>query len=170
MCSRSKFFMFICSVLVALVAMLARAADDAVVTYPVTVDYGQSLEEMIKGGGHDVTNDDITADNFPIVGEGQTKVDALLLHFDRSITAKNVVKKMEEMGLRPATLPELVAYSAKHWKRGQLLVVALGSVWEDPNGDRYVPCLLRSNPLRHLDLDSWEGAWGEEAHFLAVRK
>ena len=50
--------------------------------YPVIVDYELSLDDMIKVGRYDVVKDDITAENFPVSGEGQAEKGIVLMPFD----------------------------------------------------------------------------------------
>src|ERR1700677_339132 len=48
--------------------------------FRLTVDYGQSLPEMIAAGHYDWTNDNITVNRFPITGAGTVSVEARLFH------------------------------------------------------------------------------------------
>src|SRR5438477_11004884 len=98
--------------------------------YPFTIDYGQTLDEMIAAGGYDSVDDGITVEHFPITGAGQVTVQLVLVHpgvFESQSGAQ---------GLQPAKLEHLLAYGAQlahgapYWERHDPhLVVALGSAW-----------------------------------------
>lgn len=51
--------------------LLVRAGAASRNVFPVTLDYGQSLDQMIAAGNYDYRNDYITAENFPVNGEGK---------------------------------------------------------------------------------------------------
>jgi hypothetical protein len=152
--------------------MVAALTAVVVVAFKVTVDYGKSLAEMISAGRYDWTNQDITAEHFPTEGKGTVEVELQYVHLNRSATTAQVLAEMEKLGLRPATLPELLAFGAanpeeqrKYW------IVALGSSWVDGD-DRGVPVLSGDDARRSLNL-GWDGpqsGWGGDRRFLAARK
>ena len=45
----------------------------------------------------------------------------------------------------------------------------IGSVWQNRNGNRYVPCLYRNGSKRNLNLNWTENDWNEIYRFAAVR-
>lgn len=152
-------------------ATLVRAGATTRNAYPVTTDYGQSLADMIAAGKYDWTNESITAENFPVQGEGTVKLEIVLFHPNRDIESEDVVKELDQMGLRPATLPELCAYGAKYPEtQREFPIVALGSSWVGPDGDRCVPCLDGFSQERYLDLGYWDDGWDADCRFAAVRK
>ena len=83
-------------------SLLVRAGAASRNVYPVTVDYGQTLDQMIEAGKYDCWNDNITAENFPIEGNGTVNTEVVLVHFDRAISSENALKTMEHMALEPA--------------------------------------------------------------------
>jgi len=77
------------------------------------------------------------------------------------------------MNLRPATLPELLAFGAKYPdKQKEFPIMALGSVWIDPDGDRRVHSLgwVEGERELHLGWDKPGYVWGDYCRFLAVSK
>lgn len=125
---------------------------------------------MIAAGNYDHRNSHITAENFPITGNGQVTTEIVLVHFNRDIESDDAVKEQEQMGLRPATLPELLAFGAKYPDvQREFPIVALGSSWVDPFGDRHVPSLDRWDDERELYLDYYDDGWDGDCRFLAVR-
>jgi hypothetical protein len=138
--------------------------------FPITIDYSQSLDEVIKAGIYDRWDDTIAAENFPITGEGKVTFQLVLFHVNRSIRGEDAIKEMTQMELEPAKIEHLLAYGALAWRRDPELVVALGSVWSDPRGRRCVPYLDGLCGNRRLSLAWWAGGWDGRWRFLAVRK
>lgn len=107
----------------------------------ITVDYNQTLEEMIAAGQYDVVRPDITPDNFPINQQNQNEAEIHIILFDRPMESDEVIAEFEKLGLRPAKLPEPLAFGAKHLHtQSWFAVIALGSSWEHPGG-RLAPYL-----------------------------
>jgi hypothetical protein len=152
-------------------ATLVRAGATTRNAYPVTIDYDQSLADMIAAGKYDWKNEDITAKNFPMQGNGAVNLKIVLIHPNRNIESEDSVREQDQIGLRPATLPELLAYGAKYPEtQREFPIVALGSSWVCPHGYRSVPYLSDWDEERDLCLGDWDGAWGARYRFLAVRK
>lgn len=140
--------------------------------YPIVVDYATSLADMIVAGRYDWTNPDITVEHFPIVGEGKVDVEIELVHFGRVIEdGDEALRELDKMGLRAATLPELLGFGAKYPDmQRQFPIMALGSVWEDRGGGRDVPVLWAYDRGRPLDLRWFRGRWRKRCRFAAVRR
>ena len=140
-------------------------------TYPVTVNYGLSVEDAVKLGRYDWVNSDIASKDFPTERKGADKVAVELIHFNHYISTKNALNELDKMGYRPAELHELLAFGAKHPDvQREFPIAALGSVWRFRSGRRGVPCLdgYGSERLLHL---RWLGdGWYELCRFAAVRK
>lgn len=139
--------------------------------FAVTVNYGRTLQAMIKDGHYDWSNDDITHEHFPI-NRGREEKDELkltLFHPNRPIESDEAIDEMAKQGLRPATLPELLALGEEHPDlQREFPIIALGSVWQGRGGDRDCPCLDESAGERHLYLRCFGGEWDERCRFLAV--
>lgn len=140
--------------------------------YPITINYGQNLDQMIEAGGYDSVNYDITTTNFPVKEKGTPEVSIKLVHFNRSIGSEEALSQLNKMNLRPATLPELLAFAAKYPSvHCNFPVVALGSTWEDNGGFRSVPYLWSSyTGERRLGLSPVRGTWDWDYRFAAVPK
>ena len=140
-------------------------------TYQVTVDHGQTLEEMIAAGRYDMRKNYITAEHFPVQGTGKVDVELHLVHLNRSASTNTVLAELDRRNLRPATLPDLLAFGAKyHNIQKDFPIVALGSVWQDRYGRRIVAGLELWDGGRALGLFWIEGGWGGRYRFLAARK
>ena len=139
--------------------------------YKVLVDYGQTLQQMIAAGAYDYANLNITAEHFPMTGDGKREVVVELVHFGRDMESDAILKEFEARGLRPATLPELLAFGATYpEKQREFPILALGSVWQGPDGGRDVACLGDWDAKRGLGLDWDDDRWDVDCRFAAVRK
>lgn len=140
-------------------------------TYPLNVDYDQKIEDAVADGKYDYKNDDITSKNFPTSRKGSADIVLHLVHFNRNISSDDVILELDKLGLRPAETHEELAFGAAHPDiQRQFPIVALGSVWQDRDGDRYVPCLFRVGSERSLYLDWFGNGWSADCRFAAVPK
>ena len=136
----------------------------------VTVNYNRTIEELVKAGRYHWQNSDITSQNFPSSRKGKAQVLIQLVHFDRDITSDEVLKALDKQGLRPVTLPELLAFGAKYPdKQCAFPIVALGSVWRVSGVGRRVAYLWRGAGSRGLGLYWLGDGWGAHSRFAAVR-
>ncbi len=138
----------------------------------ITVDYTQTLQEMIEKGKYDWVNSNIIQKNFPIRGEGKEEVRIKLFHFDCVISSRDAIAEMDRQGFRPATLPELLALGAvKPELQKEFFIVAFGSRWQfPPGGILNVPVLSWNAQERRLRLDWFGGNWREHCRFAGVCK
>ncbi len=141
--------------------------------YKVVVDGDLSLAEMISAGKYDWVNDDITQEHFPLQEKGLGKIEfaITLLHFNRYISSDDAIKEMDKAGYRPVGLAELLALGGGFPDlQRQFLIVALGSVWQNRGGGRYVPSLWSDGSKRGLGLFWLGDAWNPYARFAVARK
>ena len=140
-------------------------------SYPVDVNYDLPVKAMVKAGKYDYANSDVNDANFRTTRSGQAEVGIILVHFNRVISTEDALKELDRQGLRPAELPELLAFGDEFPKKQlKFPIVALGSVWQDRGGSRLVPCLDGGGLGRGLYL-LWAGdGWVELCRFAAVRK
>jgi len=140
-------------------------------TYPLSVDYGRSVEKGVKAGRYDWANSDITSRNFPTERKGTAEVVVELIHFNRNISTDEALRELDKAGMRPAELHELLAFGKKYPEvQREFPIVALGSVWQYRDGFRVVPFLYRDGSGRDLGLDWVVGGWSGICRFAAVRK
>jgi hypothetical protein len=138
------------------------------------IDYTKSLEQMIVAGNYDWKNDDLTAQRFPIVGEGVVEYEFRYFHFNRNVsseTAVDLIKKEDsENPWEPAKIEHLLTYGENiPEEQRKFSIVALGSVGE-VYGLLLVPCLYKVGSMHHLSLGRWVGDWHGRYRFLVVRK
>ena len=124
------------------------------------------LKQLIKSLKLDYVNSDITEENFPLTEEG--KIDKIF-SFKKYRTSEEVISKMDKEGYRPANIYEMLAWAKEDWN-GKDWVVALGSRWQGPFGDRLVPYLYRDSGPRSLYLHWFDPRWHSNDRLAAVRK
>lgn len=138
----------------------------------LTVGYDTPFAELVAAGHYDYVSPDITEEHFR-VGWGDRDIESFIVHLHLPTSTDNVVKEMERHDLRPATMPELLAFGAQHPNsQREFPILALGSIWDDPqSGYRRAVRILEHPGDRRLDL-SWDhgAGWNQIYHFLAVQK
>jgi hypothetical protein len=151
--------------------VIAQAARKPREAFPVTVNYDLSLEEAIAAGDYQAVNAEISARNFSWKRTGKADAEIVLVRFDQRMTSENVIRGLDEEGLRAAELPELLAFGASYPEvQRKFSVVGLGSVWRDRKGERNVACLYAASEGRYLDLHWWDDGWYTYSRFAALRK
>jgi hypothetical protein len=139
--------------------------------YNAVIDYDLSLAEMIAVGKYEWTNSEITAERFPVKGKGQVNINFTVKHFARSISTETALKELDEQGLRPATIEELLAFGVKYPnEQRKYPIVALGSVGLNSHGHRVVAFLSEDDSKRRLFLYYGGSGWVGCYRFLAVGK
>lgn len=144
----------------------------SVITEPfrLTVDYSQSLEQMIAAGQYDWKNSNITAKRFPIEGNSIVEYEARYFHFNRDISSDDAVAAMKEAVWEPAKIEHILSCGKTFpEEQRKFPIVGLGSV-ASVGGDRSVPCLDRDDSERRLGLRWFAYGWGADYRFLVVRK
>lgn len=133
----------------------------------IPVDYTLTLEKMIAAGNYDWKGEGVTSDKFPINKRKNGNVTINLVHFDREIKPDDAIARLDEMGLRPAEFPELLALGAKlpNLQR-DFPIIAMGSVLFD----RFVPYLDSDGGKRILGREFYGGVWNRTCRFAAVKK
>jgi len=137
-------------------------------TYPLSVDYGRSVEDAVKAGRYDWADSGITSKNSPTERKAEVAVE--LIYFKLYISTDEALRELDRMDYRPAELHELLAFGEKYPEvQREFPIVALGSVLHDRFGRRFVPSLDRHGSGRILNLDWFEFGWSGIYRFAAVR-
>ncbi len=144
-------------------------------SFTVSFDLEKSFIDLITAGNYHFVDGNITPENFPLNVEGRREMEIFLLYFDRSISDKDVIEKMDREELRPATLTHALAFGAQHPNESEKhSTVFLGSPWERPDGNIFVAALREDEGKYGLYLyipsdDRW-GSGYFFPRFAAVRK
>ena len=146
--------------------------EPTITTYEaITVDYDMVLKAMAKVGRYDWVNPDITAERFPVVGEGKAEREALLVHFGRDMDDRDVTIELEHLGLEDGAIEELLAFGAKYPDlQHKFPIIGRKSVWQYRFGFSCCPCLDGCGRGRGLSLRIRERRWRGVCRFLAFRK
>jgi len=153
--------------------LIVKPSSTTLESYPISVDYNLSLVDMVAAGKYDWINPEITAKHFPIKGKGTVETERVLVHLNRQATPKQVEEHLAAQDLEPARIEHLLAFGAANPElQREFPIIALGSSWVRPDGDRDVPCLGRYGSERALRLiwDDPDDLWRESCRFLALRK
>jgi hypothetical protein len=151
--------------------VIAQSARKPQESYPVVVNYDLSVEEAVEAGNYQAVNADITHEHFSWKQKGQIAAEIVLVRFEHRMTSQGVIDELENEGLRPAELPEILAFGAQYPEvQRKFSVVGLGSIWQDRKGSRNVPCLYEASEGRYLDLHWWDDGWYAYSRFAALRK
>ena len=151
--------------------MVQNAIAEAGKIYPVTIDCGKTIEQMVAACKCDWSDPNIIGKNFPISGQGVVIVETQFVHLGKDTSTDEVLAHMAAKELRPADPTEGLAFGATYPElQREFPIVCLGSPWVSPTGIRRVLYLDGSDGKRELSL-VWDGnAWNEYCRFLAVRK
>lgn len=139
--------------------------------YTVTVDYRLSLDEMIQEGAYKFVNSHITEEHFPVEGEGVKEITIELVQFGGPLTPKQAIKGLFRRGLRPVTLPVLLALGREYPNLQQGFPIAALDFWYSRDYRNFLPLLWIGALGRSLNLVSPEEVGRYPAiRFAAVRK
>jgi hypothetical protein len=143
---------------------------------PLTVDFGQTVEEMVAGQQN--TNAQITSAHFPECRRGKRPAELRLflvkpLQTRQHLPKEDVVQRLADAGFAPVDLPELAAlkdHADELWAAGVPFAAALGeaSIWQGPDGG-YSPYLILNPEDRGFHLHWMEGEWSGLVWFLVSR-
>ena len=136
-----------------------------------TVHDRRAVEEKVKEGFL-FADPNITTTNFRAVAlNAPDPEEAVLVKFGEYVFSDDVVKRLDQMGLRPGLPSELVDLSKSHPNSTELAaylpLVALGDSWVGPLGNLLVVYLLGEVRSHGLNLHWRGGGWDESYSFLA---
>jgi hypothetical protein len=140
--------------------------------YPIIVDYFKSIEQLKTDGGYNAyASSEITSANFPHQDSGMKNIRAVLVHFDRRVSNEEALDELDKLGLRAATMAELLAFGAKYRDvQRDFPIIALGSARTHRTGLRHVGCLGHAASKRSIGLDWFGSGWSSYCRFLAAPK
>ena len=139
--------------------------------YPVTIEYDQSLESMVKSGGYDYVCSSDVLDNFSITGEGRQSHDLVLINFNKALmTREHIIAGLEVLDLEPALVEDLLAFGIKYPDMQRAFpIICPGAVWARSSTHHVALFLKGTESQRDLSQFSF-GDLCVGARFLARRK
>ena len=147
-------------------------------TKTLTVDYSQTIHQMLCAGRYYFVNQNIVEGKIPIPAElvgTKVEISTVFFCFNKETSSEEVILKMDEAGYRPATLFELMALRIEFpGLHRQSIIIALGSVRHRFLGKHYAQGLndYYGRSLYRLCFHSGRTDWysAPAVIFLAVRK
>lgn len=137
-------------------------------TRTVTIDYRQTLRQMIAAGHYDSVNRHITEVAFPLPTGEAVEQELTLVHLDRVGSTDDVLHELDDLSVRSGRIEELLAFGATYPEaQRKFPIVALGAI---ETSYRRRPFLWGSSRVRHLDLRFDEKTWSGDIRFLVVRE
>ena len=98
--------------------------------FPVIVNYDLPLTKAVDVGEYQGVHSSITSLNFPSA-RLEVQMEILLLRIRPPHTSEEVLSDLDKEGLRPAELPEFLAFGAEYLEvQRQFSIIGLGSVVE----------------------------------------
>lgn len=102
--------------------------------FPISVDYSKTLADMVRLCKHTEADERVNSANFSIQ-KGEEKIVIRLIPYNegikssKALSSEEIIERLRKAGLRPATLPELLAFCHAYpdihkWSP----IVALGTV------------------------------------------
>lgn len=147
---------------------------EKIAAFTVNIDYSQSFSQMVENGKYNSVNEKITEECFPIFITAKTKVTFQLFYLNEHYAGTGeVLAEMKNRGLRPATLPELLAFGAQFPdEQRKYPIVALGSGCKYFEGCNFVPALIGTENERHVGVyfDDYFTKWNGAYRFLVEEK
>ncbi|MBI3330238.1 MAG: hypothetical protein HYZ81_26465 [Nitrospinae bacterium] len=154
--------------------------------FRVTVNHRLSVEAMVLAGRYNRSlpmetmvlvgaalagvYDFLSLKNFTVSPEGKTEVDIELVHFGQMMVTGDVLRKLDQKGLRPATLRELLAFGAQYPAVQRVFpIVALGSSWVEGINTRTVAYLWGNPAERGIGRRWFVSKWRDVYRFAAAR-
>ena len=96
--------------------------------YHITIDYDQSIEELIKAGRYYRAYSEITSGKFPTNETGTRGLMVTLVRLDGNSTIQQVLAAQAKNGLRPASIRELLTFGKGYAEiLNKVSIVAFGS-------------------------------------------
>ena len=98
----------------------------------------KTLEKVINKKNYSYVNNDLTAKNFPIPKKVRTE-GWKVIKMKGPFTSQEALDEIKKQGCTPANAYELAEWAHKDTLEKGTSIIALGQLWQDPNGYRRVP-------------------------------
>jgi len=136
----------------------------------IFVDYSRSLQEMIALGNYNWVSEDITEDLFFVKEQGLIELTPKLIQLDAKAEIEEAKSMLNEQGLRPGNVMELLAVGATYpYFQRKFPIVALGSLYQSEH-KRRVPFIFECDLGRSFGLDWDYKEWDRVYRLLAFDK
>lgn len=131
--------------------------------FPISIDYKNSLEELIALGKYDDISREITSDVFLLSNNYEQKASKAVIELayssEKLISVSDFVKNLAHIGYHPLGIRELLVFGAKYSDiQLKFPILELGDIglWEEKLNDgtvyKYADCLfIYKNPYKLLN-------------------
>lgn len=133
--------------------------------------YAMSLQDMVAVAQYAWVHELITEENFPTIEEGDVRMPELLT-FGEKLTTPKALVKFQELGVRSATMRELVLFSARHPQeqtKHRIVALDVANALRLTKVYHLVPMLGGEGVPRCLSLRSTRELLGKNFRFAVVK-
>ncbi len=141
--------------------------------WPVTIDGNLSVEKHIDLGNYGWKNPEATADHFPYLRSGHTKVNVELAEFDDTVTGPEAEEWLDNNGYKLEDSDALLNFGSDYpieQRRRPIVCIGKNSRWLGPGRLRYVLCLDNGLLGRGLCMCSFGNRFALCCRFLVSPK
>jgi len=138
----------------------------------VIVDYNTEIEEGFKEDPYDHVHAMINNKNFTHARRGTAYISIEAICFNKELSTKEALEKLDSYGFRPANFEELLAFNKINWMRYKEYklvfltpLIALGTEFRG----KYIEASWRDKK-RQLELKDCTSRWKKDSYFLAVSR
>jgi hypothetical protein len=97
-------------------------------SYSVSMDYDESVEDLVRSGNYSRVNSEINSPNFPSSETGSAELAMTLVRLGPGTSPSRLTAQEEKQGLRAATIRELLAFGKSYPElQKEISIVGLGS-------------------------------------------
>jgi hypothetical protein len=153
--------------------------DPVIEIYPVSVDYSQSTEQMVRAGQYDAADRRFDSIEFPIrKREGDKELKGIhyfelaIIDFPRrNLTTEAAKKLIMALGFQPAKIEHLLALGAMHKEiQRKYNMIALCALKAHGDGDVAAACLFQDEKGKRCLYTQWQSAFWQNMHFIGYRE
>ncbi len=155
---------------------LSVSENPQTTTFHVTVNYNQTFEEMVEAGKYAWIQLDWMQSigprtkNLLLSRHDTSEIEMVLVRFDHGVYHQGVLRELDKMGLRPAEVPELLAFGAAYSQEQlKFKIIALGFISREGWSPSLDNCNMPIWGMVGRGL-SFGGGSDADSRFAAVRK
>ena len=116
-----------------------------IIALEIRVDDSRQFSEMLQSSKQDFVDPEIIEGNFPIREKKKKRSKVFLVRFNRTLSPDDALAELKKHGFEPGGIEELFAVGGQHPERQlESPIVALGSIWKDKHGCRFIPHLWKN--------------------------
>jgi hypothetical protein len=131
----------------------------------------RTLAQIIAAGHYAFSDSRINEKNFRPSKSNLGEYILETVSYDGYMSTKAVMKDLAKKRMEAADIKDLVEYGEKNRdSQGKHMIVAIGSIWVDTNGEGHAACIFEGDDKRELVMYYERGGWHKGYCFLVRRK